>query len=421
MSIFAPDPPDGEQVMLRVMDEQVTLNRFTEYSFASDFLTPSDGWSFSVGDDDLPLRQRSALRCGARVGLFINSINITDGFIDSVEVLAGKSTGQRWVINGRDRLSLALDTTADPQLQFKAGATLAEVLKVIFEPFGWAGDDHFITDDEANRNASTGGVRGSKGRKGKKNFGAPLKSYVLHKLKPHNHESVWQFATRVAQRFGLWIWATSDGEQLVVGKPDFTQEPLYQLRRDLAGHGNIKDGSVKWDGTNQPSVIFADGFSGGGEYGKSRIKVYCVNPYFGVDEEGFVLDSVSALLLKTPEATPVIMTTQPFTRRVSTMAARPMYLHDDESKSREQLEAYVRREMSLLLHKSCVANYVVEGHGQIVDGEFTAWSPRTIVDVQDDVAGIHERLFVLGVHYSKSKMSGTDTHLQCIRLNSIQF
>ncbi|HVH44837.1 MAG TPA: hypothetical protein VM925_20930 [Labilithrix sp.] len=420
---YTPTAPDRQQVRVRVMDEHVDLTRWTHYSFASNFLTPSDGWSCTIGDGNLDERERRALVPGARVRLYVDQAPLAEGFIDTVAVSADRSSGVQYTIDGRDRLGLAVDGIADPTLQFKKGATLADVLKELFAPFGWVADEHFRIDNDANRDAKTGGVRGVPTTKGGKKTGPkPLKDFVLHQLKPHNHEGVYAFASRITQRFGLWIWCTADGEQLVVGRPDFQQEPRYELRRTRGGDTNVLSGEVKFDMTDQPSVIIADGFSGGGEFGKGRIKSFCVNPYFGVDEDAFVLPEVTELLKKFPDAEQVTMTIPtPYKRRRVNAPIRPMFLHDDESKTQEQLNNFVRREMSLLLRKSMTAHYIVEGHGQNVSGTFTPWDVDTVVEVHDEVAEVHERMYVLSRTFEKSRSGGTHTRLELVRLNSIQF
>jgi prophage tail gpP-like protein len=416
------DKPDQEEIILQIFDEQVTLRQFVSYSFSSDFLTPSDGWTFTLADGDLPARQLAALKLGARVGLIVNTARVSDGQIDAVEMSADPHGGVHYTIHGRDRLGLAVDAIADPTLQFKEGTRLDDMLVALFSPFGWVNkDEHYAIDNSANRAVSTGGDRGIKTSKSGSKKVKPLKDFVLHQMKPHNHEGTFDFAKRISERFGLWIWSSCDGDVLIVGQPDFNQEPLYQLRRTRDGKGNIESGSVRYDVTDQPSIVFADGFGGGGEYGKSRIKAYAVNPYFGVDENGFVLDDLLPLIAKQKDAQQVALVTQPFTRRATNIPIRPMYLHDDESKTQEQLEKFVRREMSLLMRKSLTVEYTVEGHGQYdADGQFTAWAVDTVVTVKDDIGLLDENMWVLGVTFEKSRR-GTFTKLHLIRLNSIQF
>lgn len=425
-SPYSPAAPDKQLVRVRIMDEQVDLTRWTSYSFASNFLTPADGWSCTVGDGHLDEKQKRALRLGARVRLYVAEAPLAEGYIDEIQVDATRSSGVQYTIQGRDRLGAAVDAIADPRLEFKDGVTLAEFLREVFAPFGWVADDHFTIDARANRDAKAGGVRGTPMTKGGKKKGPkPLASFVLHRLKPHNHEGLFRFAQRVTERFGLWIWPSADGEQLIIGAPDFEQAPRYQLRRRNDGTPgavsgtNILSGRVQFSSADQPSIIIADGSSGGGEFGRGQIKCYCVNPYFGFDDQGFTDDQVAALLRKYPEAQPVLFVTQPFTRRAPRMPPRPMFLHDEESKTQAQLNFFVRRTMSELLRRSLTCHYTVEGHGQEVEGGFAPWDVDTVVDVQDEVGGIAERMYVLGRTFEKSRAGGTFTHLELIRLYSI--
>lgn len=430
---YRADPPDSQNVRLTLSDSNVAIDRWISYESTSDFLTPADSFSFTLGLDEkgLPDEQRNALKLGARCRLHVNDLILTDGRIDAIEVTADRSSGTQFHIRGRDRLGQTLDAVADPQFQLKSGGTLAELLKRLFAPFGWSSDDHFEIETSANRDAKSGkrGTPTTKGevgltKRGKARKGPrPLKSFVLHQTKPYNHESVFHFASRVAQRHGLWIWCSADGEKLMVGAPDFKQEPIFAIRRGSDGTGNVISGSVHFDLTDQPTIIMADTFTvgGSGEFGKGRSKAFAVNPMLGYADDGEYKPEVKALIAKYPGAIEQVLPGSSFPFRAENIPFRPMFLHDDESKTQEQLNFYVRREMSLLYRKALTASYTVEGHGQTVGDSFVAWTPDTTVEVHDDVAGLSEILYVLGVSFNKSRNGGTTTRLELVRLNSISF
>lgn len=422
---YKSDASDSQSVRLSLVDSQVDLTRWLSYDFSSDFLTPTDSFSFviGVGDDGLPTREREAVKLGARVRLYIEQLVLADGRIDAIEIAADKRGGTTYTIHGRDRLGQTLDAVVDPTFQLKSGGTLAEMLKRLFAPYGWSGDAQFAIDNAANRDMRTG-ARGtpSRGKDGVPLRKKKLASIVLHQTKPYNHESVFHFASRVAQRHGLWIWASADGETLIVGTPEYEQAATFALRRTADGASNVLSGSVRYDLTDQPSVIIADSFNvgGSGEFGKGRSKAYAVNPLLGLTDDGNKTADVTALLAKYPGAVENTLPSASFSFRSAGVPFRPMFLHDDESKTQEQLNAFVKREMSLLHRKALTAHYTVEGHGQTVDGAFVAWAPDTIVEVLDDVAGLRENLYVLGVHLSKSR-AGTTTRLDLVRMHSIAF
>lgn len=419
---YAPNLPDKEVVQLRIMDEHVTLTRWTSYDFSIDYLQPAAEFHFTIADGDLPDAERRALVVGARVRLSINDIPLCDGHIDTVEVRADRSSGTHWQITGRERIGLAVDAIADPTQIFKESQTLAEILVTLYKPFGWVAADHFSISNRASREV-TKGLRGTPMTKGGKRKGPrPLKSFVLHQCKPHNHEGVHAFARRMTERHGLHIRCSEDGERLVVDTPDFTQDPTYEIRRSSDGTTNVLDGAVKIDFKDQPACIIADGYSGGGEFREhSRLKAFCVNPYFGTDADGNVLPEVAAVLLKHPTAEQVVIKTEPFQRRTVNVPPRIVFIHDEESKKPSELKNFVRRQMSLYMRKSMTAHYTVEGHGQLVNGVFVPWMVDAVVDVRDAVANINERMWVNDVRYHKSRRGGTETTIQLLRLNSLQF
>lgn len=418
---YRPTPPDGQSIRLRAMGEQVDLKHWTGYEFARDILTPSDSFSFDLGDERLPDPQRRALKLGERVRPYVGNVCLAEGYIDSIDIGADRGGGLVYNIIGRDRLGQTLDAVVDPTFQLPENTSLADLLKKQFGPFGWVNDEHYAIDNKANRIA-TAGDRGGKLSKAKRSFGQELKDYKLHQTKPYNHESVFHFCSRVAQRHGLWIWPSFDGEKLIIAKPDYDQDPIFTLRRDRAGNGNITSGNVRYDMTEQPAVIIADGFSGGGEFGKSRIKAYAVNPILGLTEEGEYTSEVKALLKRFPDAVENTLPAASFAFRATNIPFRPVFLHDDESKTQEQLNAFVKRELSMALRKALTCHYVVEGHGMTADGGFSAWTPDTLVDVRDDAGELKEVMYVVGVHYSKRRGSpGTTTRLDLVRRHSIVF
>jgi hypothetical protein len=61
---YSPAPPDKQQIRLLAMDDAIELSRWTHYTFASNFLSPSDGWSLTIGGDNLSEQELSALGRG---------------------------------------------------------------------------------------------------------------------------------------------------------------------------------------------------------------------------------------------------------------------------------------------------------------------------------------------------------------------
>jgi len=200
----------------------------------------------------------------------------------------------------------------------------------------------------------------------------------------------------------------------------------------------VLEGSVKYDVSNQPNIIVADGFGGGGEFGHSKLQAILLNPavayYPGgeasptktqaqvASDGGFAASAAYQAFFKKYKNAQVLKPKHTFYTPMYTPTLRVMYLHDDESKTPDELANFVYREMALRIHQSLSAHYTVYGHGQpALDGSFTPWAVNTVVDVQDEVGGIAEPMWVLSRTFNKSRRGGTTTDLELLRLYSLEF
>lgn len=412
MTDFLPSRGGSEEAVLTFADAQIELKKWKHYQYAANLELPTDGWSFSVGNHDLPDGFTPFNLTGSRVELKINGTVQGNGYVDSVEVTNSRSAGTEYNISGRDRIAQAVDACADPTRTFKEGMTLEDVLVELFKPFGWSKPEDFIIDNSANVSAKAG-IRGTPRTKGGKKKGPrPLKSFIQHQLRPYPREGVFQFAARISERHGLKIWQTASGDQIVVSTPDFDIDPFYTLRRNNRGTTNVLEGSVRFQIMNQATCIVADGSSGGGEFGRGRIKSIMANTLVFTEDPAFI-DPWA----RYPGANRVLG--HKFSTPVPVPRARTLYLHDEESTTQFQLDNFVRREMAKIQKESLQVRYTVEGHGQVVDGSFVPWTIDTTVDVEDEVAGLTERLYVLGRTFHRSRTGGTMTSLDLIRLNTM--
>jgi prophage tail gpP-like protein len=397
-----PRNPELDSVTLELPEAGIVITNWESYGFDSDFLTPSDGFHFQIGDD-VTDQQLDALQSGAEVVLKINDAIQASGYIDDVDIWSDRSSGTRVAITGRDKLAYAVDSGVDPRLQINEGQTLEDLVADVLVPFGFR---DYLVDNEANRDVLKG-KRGSKTTK----KGKPLKSFVLHQTKPYPNEGAFQFVARVAQRHGLWIWATADGTALVIGKPDFDQAPSYHLRRKRGdgerSQNNVLTGNVRRAGMDQPSVILASGFSGGGDFPHAGLRSAVVNPAVIADVASVINAWPTVKFLQTN------FSVVPFENK----RARPVYIHDPDSKTQEQLDNFVLRELSLRMRKAVTASYSVAGH--ISNG--AVWTVDTIVNVDDDVGRLHEPMWVLGRSFYQSRSGGTLTQLELIRPGSLVF
>lgn len=430
----SPGSPEQEEIQLHLPDADngpVTITNFTEYAFNSHFLTPTDGFSFSIGDESLTEDERIALRPGARVQLLLNGNVQSTGYIDSIAVSADRSGGSVWRIAGRDSFAQACDTCADPTVSLKEGQTLEEALKTIFAPFGWSQPEQFVVSNDANVDVKSNAYRAKTKVSAGKGFSKrAIKEYKIHQNRPNPRESAFEFASRITQRFGLWLWTSSDGSEIIVSPPNtFDKDAPFKLYRnkrngqDGSPLTNIKEGTITFDVAEQPTAIIADSYSSGGEFGPGRVKTIFLNAAVRVSDKA-VIRGVKPPYQKYIDAGATVLKIQEFPSEhvMEVPAHRVLYLHDDESATQEHLENYVRREMALLQQKSLTASLTVEGHGQYSkDGTYLIWTPDMTVEVEDEVSGLHETLYILSRTFNKSRGGGTTTSLELIRPGTIVF
>lgn len=413
--------PEKDTIELLVVDSGIRITRWKEYSVNSDFLTPTDGWSFRVAAGDLGSAEREALQPGARVELSVNGYAQLDGTIDLVETSTSRSGGTEINIQGRDLLSECVDSCADPKLRLKPNDSLYDAVARIFEPFGIAPGDYFI-DDQSDRELRTGSAYRVGGKKARAPSRAkkprPRKPPVpdVGYQKPHPSEGAFAFAARLAQRFGFWIWMAASGKIVIIGRPNFDQEPLHELRSKVADvtRNNVLESSLRLEMAEQPSLIYAEGSGGGGEFGKSQHRAFMANPALDLDSD----PAIETLLTRFPGTTEVQFPLFA-PKRLRARTSRPMYLHDEESKTFEQLQKFIQREMATRVRRAYTYRCTVVGHYNRETGGI--YCVNTVARVIDENVGADELLWIKSRTFKKSRSGGSTTELELIRLNSLEF
>lgn len=402
------------------------IKRWRSYEYNSDFLTPTDGWSFQLADDETGDKfLTEELQVGLRVTTKVNGVVQGDGYIDEIDIGSNRTGGTEITVSGRDLLGITIDANVPAGTTIVEKQTLEDVMRTVFGPFGFS---EFRTDNAENR-AVIAGLTNQKARSSRKGVPAPkpstgkrrskkgsLRDYPLKQIKAFPGEGAFAFAARIAQLQGLWIWLSHDGA-LIVSEPDYDQSPsasITRKRSPASDANNVITGGVRRSVAEQPSALICTGRGGGGEHARAGMTVLALNNAVGPTDEAVALIEK----YKKQRATIVGFNdgTYPFPRYLG--KGRAIYLHDDSATTPEELERFARRELALRQRKAFEAHYTVEGH---VSGEGTIWSVDTMVQVEDDIANIHEPLYVLSRTFRKSRTGGTTTDLHLIRPHTMVF
>lgn len=399
----------GAQLKAR---SQVTVDTFLSYEYYESYLKPCDTWSFTFSQDSMSQDDLASILPGCRVDVSILGQPQTSGFLDKLKTRASAGGGTIVSVEGRSWNSSAVDGHVDPSVRFTSSMSLLDLANAVLEPFGMTAA---ATDNVANRNAMTGGIYGTKTSK----TGKPLKSYILHQEKPYPQEGAWAFLCRVAQRFGLWPRAAADGQTVIFAVPDFSQSPTYRIQHktdDTSQANNVLESDVSRDREQQPSLIFASGYGGGGEFPKSTLRGVIINPLvYAANVDGY--------LARYPSLQPIDIVNGPAVSSalqdgvIVDPNARPLFMYDPEAHTQDQLNAFLRRELSLRMRKSLEANYTILGHR--IGG--LPLAVDTIADVDDDRSNVHIPLWILSRRFSKRAGTGTLTQLELIRPGTLAF
>jgi hypothetical protein len=245
-----------------------------------------------------------------------------------------------------------------------------------------------------------------------------LQPLQLNDMQPHFGEGAVEFILRIIKRLGLTIRVNALGDTVLVTSPVWNSTPTHQLVHRRTGVCSYVEGTAQRSTVHQPSIIIAQGTGGGGQFSRDRMKVAAINELTGLDEAGQMLPSVVDVLGRWPEAN--LLPLRPELVQISRTPPKhglctALYLVDDEARTLAQLQSYVRRELATRQKTGTAMSTTVYGHTQ--DGH--PFAVNTLVDVDDDVLGLHEPMWVMERTFSKSRSAGTTTTLTLIRRHTL--
>lgn len=358
-----------------------------EYRINSSWLTPTDGWSFTVYDNENPAALRTIFRPWQPIKLEINGQQQILGRIDRIES-AGES-GAALTVSGRDYLADAVDGTVDPAIQIKKEMDLGAAMLEIFRPFGIV---TILGEYNLTRNILTG-VSALRG-KPRKNF----KAAHPDEFKPEENQGVFQFAEKIVARHGFSIQPADNRGTIGVFEPHDLQDPQYELSRPGNIIANPPPRATR-DYTDVPTVTIARGRAGdpntdvkGTRHEFATFGTDTLNPITKIPEIRQVIfpdNGVGSLIreqrfdLKKPD---------PTLYAFSPPVYKPLFYQDKDSKTQEQLEYGLKKMVAERLKKTLDYTCAVRGHADPKSGAL--WAINTVAHVVDEIEQINERLWL---------------------------
>jgi prophage tail gpP-like protein len=384
-----------------------------DWSIDSAYLGSTDGFSFTIIDDN-PNNLRD-LECQP-VSLYVNGACQLIGRIDqTVRGDKGKSV----VCRGRDYMADLVECNIDPTFVVKEGEKLGDMIVRAASPVGIkkVADG---SDVSTARNVRTGRAFGDTGPP--PNF----KGIKQEDMKPDPGQGIYEFLKKICERHGCTIQPDISRDSLLVTSPLYKQDVPYKITRlrNSTEANNVDSAVATRDYSSFPSLVIVQGHGSPkhGEKTKSDqgvIDTWSVAQQFVRDgEEG---STSQGELGRTLNIVTWSGRRKPGEDTGDLLAQNKIYrlnhFRDTQARTKLQLDKAATRLLNEHLKNTLVYEVTLIGHVDPFTG--AVWSTDTIVDVNDDICDVHEKLWVMDRSFSFSS-GGAKTRLKCIRPGSYE-
>lgn len=357
-----------------VLEDGTELSGWSDYSINSDFLTPTDGWTFTFSNLTEWERVRKLVRPDCKVQILVDGALQLTGWIDQVDASITSRDGLSIGVQGRDVLAALCDANVHPDSAIKK-KTLVQLVEGLLK-FHYPIDaiPTLFTDNNSNREVLTGVKGYFKGKSRKK-----IQTEIDY-CKPQVNEGAFEFAARNLRRFGMWMWASSDGNVVVSG-PDYDQSPAYRIiHREGEKKVTVERARYTWSTQQAPSFVVVRSKSTSKEFERSAV-------------QGVVADESRKLFI-------------------------PRYIVHDQATDDAQAQAFAEQELTEATKNAKVYHCMLRGHRDLDSGAIYAID--TVVHIEDDYLGVYEDMYVKERTFHKG-LQGTFTELKCVPKGSIRF
>jgi prophage tail gpP-like protein len=362
----------------------------------SDYLTPTDTWRCSFqsrNSDDRKLLKMCPIeiRVDGRTQLF--------GRIDGT--VKGKK-GNLVELRGRDYLADLTECSVDPLVHVKPGDKLDQALLLAGRPVGIMG----FEDPEIKMEMRTGAAPKKMPK---------LVQADMQQGKPEPGTSIFEWWNQIAARHGYTVQTASTRDKACLETPNYIQAISYEInRRDSAtAGGNVVDAYADEDCSSFPTFAMMAGASGPakGQIGRSKSAwdLADLSEAFGGD----LRDSIRRWTVggwRSP------IDASGTTGLVAAQLYRLMYFRDKHAKTPAQIAEAVWRLACGQLKKSLTYSVTLKGTRDPRTGY--TYAPNAMAMVDDDLADVHEPLWVSSRGMGTQEGEGTVSKLNLWRPGS---
>lgn len=372
-----------------------------EWRIESNYLGSTDSFSLTIVDEE-PQNLRD-LECQP-VSLILNGATQLIGRID--QTVRG-DRGKAVECHGRDYIADLVECNIDPTFVVKEGDTLGSVIlraasTVGIKKLGEGSDVATV------RNVRTGTSIG--GPKAPPNF----ISIKQDDFKPDPGQGIYEFLKKICERHGCTIQPGLTRDSLLVAGPFYNQDVGYAIvrTRHSTTKNNVISATATRDYSSFPSMVMVQGHGSPrhGEATKSNqaiLDTWAEAQHFG-DELGRTLNDITWSGRRKPNGNEGDIIAQNKIYRLN-------YFRDNQARNATQLQKAAQRLLSEHLKNTLTYEVTLRGHVDPVTGAL--WSIDTMVQVEDEVCDVHEKLWVMARTFTYNQR-GAITTLKCIRPGS---
>jgi hypothetical protein len=425
-------------VRLEALGRDVVLQK--GWSLDSSYLTPTDGFEFTLYDTD-----RAKLR-----GLELQPVNLlVDGnsqLLGRIDMTERGSDGSAITCRGRDYLSDMTECHVDPTLQIKKEMTLETA---ILMGAGVVGIDTIISDDDVSMQEIRSGRRIKKKQRQTKRHKKKLEEY-----KPQPGESLFAFYNRIVARLGGTMQPADARNKLRITAPRYDTDPVATITRVVdpapAEKNLVISATATRDFSSFPSFVLVAGKvvtvgttrapsyakltvcrSGVGVFPSPNDKFEV--PYRVLEDEQVSTQKQLDRKASTTDLARVLSaelaeilgrSVVPGRRLPSSSPAAPgplyrlLYQKDAESGNQDQIDRLATRCFAQKFKDTLIYRVTLRGHADPLTGAI--WTVDTMVRVKDEVCDVDEALWVASRKFSFSQGQGAITELELWRPGAFQ-
>ncbi len=365
--------------------EPVTVGGIKSFELSTDILELADPFSISMPFHELLW---PAFDTDSEVQIFIDSTRVLNGFVDRREFVGGKD-GVVIDVTGRDKGGRIVDDAA-PFENF-VGKGVKELGQIV------AGDWF--------AKVSTSNARNRKliGGKGKTLAGVSREPAIIgprdaaKKVEPG--ETRGQVLGHFLEEAGLLAWSSADGDEFIIGKPNYSQVPQFNFF--LAA-----EGSARRNETNVVSIRYAEDV--GEVYSEYHV---CGSSKGNGPNYGKNVRRRQASAFDGPGA-----------NGIGNRFYHPkkLVIADDDIRSTKQAKERANREAALRQGQGESLEIQVEGWGQpfMGNGEPIIFAFDTLAIVEIEEIGFDDICLITRVQFNETKDGGQIATLSMVTLGT---